>query len=810
MESDQYFAFNPIIPRGTSRRNGSLADEVALMEDELERTLHALQSTKRSLAQGRVEVADGVRDRERDRYDRERHDGKPSPDKVRDILERELAREGRELRDSASSPSYGRKEPKGPKSPATARNNKETARHVSPKPMRSPSPSGKQALYHSQPASPSPLERKFPRDKVSAIAKTKSADLERQKDRAIKEREKERAAKTSQNGSPDDLFPELYSDRGGLSKSHPLGLNTDVPKEPGQASRLHNSDSFASKNSTGSTTSLDWKDGSKDNIAKDPDAPLKLGEDPLCAAIKEGNVGKVKKLVRDGADVNKRDEKEKNTPLGWAVIGRHFEVIKYLVKMGSEINQPSDAFGYTPLILSINHQCDSETVQYLLDHGADPLNCSKQKTYPLHFACKGGSIAIVEMLLNQPIVVLSPNSTAATTTHPTPMGTPTATIDINQKDLHGWTPLHYAVKYNHDELTGFLLHHGADFKLTDNNNISPLKLASISPEISKVLEDFDPMSKYWSYVFDEALLKVDLNAFLDWDGPPKSISGSGSSPSSSYLGSLHGTPCCVRCTPNPKQNHQEINRVRKDMGLMSGCQHPNLLTFLGTCLRKSQPPLGHCVVTEYCDGDVPLSQYLPKHGKITFPIVVGMALDWARGVAWLHSRKPPIVNINLVPRNVIVSRHGECRVFLESLPTPLHPSQRPLCDRIASDLAHFGTLCLTALSYVQGFSRRNGSTNLQNIKDLVEFYCSLEDDTVDNALLFDFSKKETLIELLEETLECKFPSRIKKVPSEILYFLTMILDLVRKGRSQFTFMLLVDYLDKNCTRNWAYTAPVTS
>lgn len=41
-----------------------------------------------------------------------------------------------------------------------------------------------------------------------------------------------------------------------------------------------------------------------------------------------------------------------------------------------------------------------------------------------------------------------------------------------------------AVKYNHDELTGFLLHHGADFKLTDNNHISPLKLASISPEVS--------------------------------------------------------------------------------------------------------------------------------------------------------------------------------------------------------------------------------------------------------------------------------------------------------------------------------------
>jgi hypothetical protein len=29
----------------------------------------------------------------------------------------------------------------------------------------------------------------------------------------------------------------------------------------------------------------------------------------------------VKRLVKDGADVNKRDEKDRNTPLGWAVIG---------------------------------------------------------------------------------------------------------------------------------------------------------------------------------------------------------------------------------------------------------------------------------------------------------------------------------------------------------------------------------------------------------------------------------------------------------------------------------------------------------
>jgi ankyrin repeat protein len=161
-------------------------------------------------------------------------------------------------------------------------------------------------------------------------------------------------------------------------------------------------------------------------------------------------------------------------------LGRHFDVIKFLIKMGSEINRPSgfylfvepysfihiqDNFGYTPLILSINHLCDSETVQFLLDHGADPLSHSQQsmnenftllfcfrqillfegchfncanslETYPLHFACKCGSIAIVEKLLNQPILT---THTATNTT----IGHPTATIDINQKDLHGWTPLHY-------------------------------------------------------------------------------------------------------------------------------------------------------------------------------------------------------------------------------------------------------------------------------------------------------------------------------------------------------------------------------
>jgi hypothetical protein len=52
---------------------------------------------------------------------------------------------------------------------------------------------------------------------------------------------------------------------------------------------LHNSDSFASKNSTGSTNSQDWRDGSKDGT-KEMEPGLKPGEDPLCQAVKEGAI----------------------------------------------------------------------------------------------------------------------------------------------------------------------------------------------------------------------------------------------------------------------------------------------------------------------------------------------------------------------------------------------------------------------------------------------------------------------------------------------------------------------------------------
>jgi hypothetical protein len=155
MDGDQYFAYNPIIPRGNSRRkSGPLADEISVMEEELERTLQSLHATKRSLAIGRIEaVNEGGREKG-DRYDRERHsDNKPSPDKVRDILERELSRgregkDGRELRDSNASNARGGL--KGVK----ASPGKKDSRHISPKPVRSPSPSGKAYSHPASAASP--------------------------------------------------------------------------------------------------------------------------------------------------------------------------------------------------------------------------------------------------------------------------------------------------------------------------------------------------------------------------------------------------------------------------------------------------------------------------------------------------------------------------------------------------------------------------------------------------------------------------------------------------------------------------------
>ena len=118
---------------------------------------------------------------------------------------------------------------------------------------------------------------------------------------------------------------------------------------------------------------------------------------PLHAAAARGDVARIRELVKDGADINARDDLGA-TALYWAARGGHplgphkcgtedpqrVAVIATLVELGADPNlqdrRPKGwgrSSGWTPLFVALHH-AQFTSARVLLEHGADPNLLSDQ------------------------------------------------------------------------------------------------------------------------------------------------------------------------------------------------------------------------------------------------------------------------------------------------------------------------------------------------------------------------------------------------------------------------------------------------
>jgi hypothetical protein len=56
-------------------------------------------------------------------------------------------------------------------------------------------------------------------------------------------------------------------------------------------------------------------------------------------------------------------------------------------------------------------------------------------------------------------------------------------INVNVKDVYGWTPLHYSAENGHVEIAGLLLQNGAEVNVRSNYGNTPLHLAAIRGQV---------------------------------------------------------------------------------------------------------------------------------------------------------------------------------------------------------------------------------------------------------------------------------------------------------------------------------------
>lgn len=208
------------------------------------------------------------------------------------------------------------------------------------------------------------------------------------------------------------------------------------------------------------------------------------GGSPLHVAAAEGHVLTAHILIQAGAELDVNDD-EQNTPLMLACIKGKPDMVKYLLQAGADftlrgddgmtclhfatqnghlecvhmvLNQKNlprkfinvqDEGGWTPLVWACENKHE-DVINYLLEHGANPLITDAEGNIALHWAALSGSRSTCEVLLN-------------------------AGCDINATNSIGETPMHIVLRQDHYECAILLLMRKVRLDLQNKNGQIPVE-----------------------------------------------------------------------------------------------------------------------------------------------------------------------------------------------------------------------------------------------------------------------------------------------------------------------------------------------
>jgi tRNA A-37 threonylcarbamoyl transferase component Bud32 len=152
-----------------------------------------------------------------------------------------------------------------------------------------------------------------------------------------------------------------------------------------------------------------------------------------------------------------------------------------------------------------------------------------------------------------------------------------------------------------------------------------------------------------------------------------------------YLGRWRGTVVAIKKLPFHSLDKELLKEIYREVTIMKGLRHPNVLQFLGAC---TAPPDIY-IVTEFMSRGSLYNILHDKAVQLSWQQIKSMAIDAAKGMAYLHNSNPIIIHRDLKSQNLLVDDSWRVKVCDFGL-------SRIYKDTQSTKLTACGTPCWTA------------------------------------------------------------------------------------------------------------------
>mmetsp|Transcript_19352 Transcript_19352/g.48749 ORF Transcript_19352/g.48749 Transcript_19352/m.48749 type:complete len:494 (+) Transcript_19352:173-1654(+) len=238
---------------------------------------------------------------------------------------------------------------------------------------------------------------------------------------------------------------------------------------------------------------------------------------------------------------------------------------------------------------------------------SDAKSCDYDKRYPIHLAASEGCFSVVDWLIKNK-------------------------ADVNVIDRFKHTPLEDAVRGDHIEVAKLLSNAGGMVMYQG-------KLVNLDH------------SQFAGYV--KMYTEGSFENELEWEVDPSNINigtviGRGEF-GTVYSARWHNTLVAVKVLKSTSK--LAVEELKSELNALRKAHHPHTMQFLGACTKQTP----YMLVTELMSGGSLQDAFQLMNFQLPLRRGLEIALDAARGMNYLHTRKPsPIIHRDLKPGNFMI------------------------------------------------------------------------------------------------------------------------------------------------------------